>query len=72
MACFSHPNGETCADGGGISIGMFIALALASGALVYGLLFIRRNAVGPLLHRLAPVLAVVAAAAVVVLAYSWG
>ena len=66
-----HPRGETCADGGGWSVAMFVVLGLVSAAFVYGVLFIRRDNVRPLMRRAAPVLAVVALVAIVVIAVSW-
>lgn len=50
---------------------MFVVLGLVSAAFVYGVLFIRRDNVRPLLHRAAPVLAVAALVAIVVIAFSW-
>ena len=66
-----HPRGETCADGGGWSVAMFVVLGLVSAAFVYGVLFIRRDNVRPLLHRAAPVLVVAALVAIVVIAFTW-
>ena len=66
-----HPRGETCTDGGGWSVAMFVVLGLVSAAFVYGVLFMRRDNVRPLLRRATPVLAVAALVAIVVIAFSW-
>ncbi|MEP7113007.1 MAG: hypothetical protein ABI862_07065 [Ilumatobacteraceae bacterium] len=50
---------------------LLVALGLVSAAIVYGVVFVRRGNVRPLMHVVAPALAVVAGAVVVVLAYSW-
>ena len=65
------PHGEKCAEGGGLSLGLFVVLVLVALVLVYGAVFIPRENVRSLLRRFGPLLAVAAGALIVVLAFSW-
>ena len=65
------PHGESCAEAGGLSFGLFVALAMVAVLLVYGAVFIRRENVRPLLHQFGPALAVAVGALIVVVAFAW-
>ena len=65
------PHGEKCAEGGGLSLGLFVVLVVVAVLLVYAAVFIRRENVRPLLHQFGPVLAVAVGALIVVVALAW-
>jgi hypothetical protein len=50
---------------------LLLALGVVSAAIVFGVVFLRRDNAHPLMHVVAPALAVVAGAVVIVLTYSW-